>query len=173
MEKKKITIQMVTHELEPYYNRDSRILILGSIPSVKSREYGFYYMHPQNKFWKVLTSVYEEELPDTIESKKAFLKRHHLALWDVIASCEIHGSSDSSIKKVVPNDINHLLRNSKIDIIFTTGKKAQALYEKYCYPSTGIPAIYLPSTSPANIGNYSFEMLKQEYNKIRSVELED
>ncbi len=166
---KKEQVSQVTHEFGPYFNEDSRILILGSIPSVKSREFGFYYMHPQNRFWKVLSSIYEEDIPDSIDSKKDFLKRHHLALWDVICSCEIKGSSDSTIKKVVVNDINYLLRNSKIDIIFTTGKKAQMLYEKYCYPDTAVHAVYLPSTSSANIGNYTFEELKMAYNKMKEI----
>lgn len=155
--------QKITHEFDAYYNKDSEILILGSIPSVKSREYGFYYMHPQNKFWKVLTFIYQDADPESLDEKKEFLKKHKIALWDVLSSCEIKGSSDSSIKNPIPNDINRILRESNIKSIYTTGKTATKLYEKYCYPNTKRKSIYLPSTSPANIGNYSFEKLVEEY----------
>lgn len=164
--------QKVMHEFDAYYNKNSKILILGSIPSVKSREYGFYYMHPQNKFWKVLAEVYQDVYPETIEEKKEFLKRHQIALWDVLSSCEIKGSSDSSIKNPIPNDIDRILKESSIKQIYTTGKTATKLYEKYCYPQVKRKSIYLPSTSPANIGNYSFEKLVEEY-KILLEERDD
>lgn len=153
----------IKHELEPFYNSDSEILILGSIPSVKSRELGFYYCHPQNKFWKILANIYKETELKTIEEKKQFLVKHKIALFDVIASCDIKGSSDSSIKNIKVNDINKLIKNSKINKIFTTGEKATNLYKKYCYPITKIESIYLPSTSPANCGYCSYEELVKIY----------
>ena len=162
----------VNHEFGPYYNSDSKILILGSIPSVKSRELGFYYMHPQNRFWKVLSAVFNETVPDTIELKKNFLKRHYIALWDVITSCDIIGSSDASIKNVRVNDIKGLIDKTNIKYVFVTGKKALSLYDKYCYFKTNVKAIYLPSTSPANqtikyddlLGKY--RLVAQVLNKI-------
>ena len=137
----------VSHEFGPYINKDSKILILGSIPSVKSREYGFYYMHPQNRFWKIMSDLFDEEFPETLPDKKNFLKRHYIALWDVLESCEIKGSSDSSIKNPRVNDIKGLILDTDVKAIFVTGKKALELYNKYCYKDICIPAIYLPSTS--------------------------
>lgn len=159
-------IKKVNHELEPIYNKDSKILILGSIPSPKSREYGFYYAHPQNKFWKVLSEIFNIEIKNDNDFKKEFLLKNKIALWDVIASCDIKGASDTSIKNVKVNDINKLIRNSKIDTIFTTGKRANDLYMKYCYCNTKIESIYLPSTSPANCANFSFEDLVSKYKII-------
>ena len=118
----------VNHELAPIYEKDSELLILGTIPSVKSRELGFYYMHPQNRFWKVLAALKEEEVPETIEEKKYFLKKHKIALWDVLASCEIAKSSDSSIKNIKVNDIGRLLKETNIKKIYITGKKAYEIY---------------------------------------------
>ena len=158
-------MKKVFHEFEPYYNNDSKILILGSIPSVKSREQGFYYAHPQNKFWKVLANIYNQNEAKTIVQKKEFLKINKIALWDVIKSCEINGSSDSSIKNIEVNNINEIISNSKIKKIFTTGKKATDLYQKYCYPNTKIKSIYLPSTSPANCASYSYEKLLEIYKE--------
>ena len=140
----------VKHEIEPIYNKSSKILILGSFPSVKSREAGFFYGHPQNRFWKILAAVLGVEVPVTVEEKKAMLLNHQIALWDVIASCTISGSSDSSIKDVVPNDLEHLLKETQISKIYVNGGTAYKLYEKYTRKKTGIPAIKLPSTSPAN-----------------------
>lgn len=159
-------IQKVHHELNPVYNSESKILILGSIPSPKSREIGFYYSHPQNKFWKVLSAIFNTKIPDDINSKREFLLNNHIALWDVIDSCDIIGASDSSIKNIKVNDINRILKNSNIKTIFTTGKKADNLYMKYCYPKTKIKSIYLPSTSPANCANYTFEDLVEKYKVI-------
>lgn len=158
---------MVYHTLEPIYDENSEILILGSMPSVKSREIGFYYAHPQNRFFKVLSSIYNEELPVTKQEKIAFLKKHHIALFDVLKSCEIDGSKDSSIQNVEVNDFEIILKNSKITKIYTTGKKAYELYQQYCYPKTGIEAIYLPSTSMANSGNYTLEDLIKIYQVIK------
>lgn len=158
----------VTHELSPYYDANSKVLILGSMPSVKSKELGFYYMHPQNRFWKTLAKVYDEDLPINIEARKHFLTRHKIALWDVIESCTITGSSDSSIKDVKVNDINMILKNSNVKQIFTTGKKAFNLYQKYCLSKTKKEAISLPSTSPANCPKGIEDKLYHEYLKVRN-----
>ena len=158
--------QIVNHTFPVCYQKDSKILILGSMPSVKSRELGFYYMHPKNRFWKVISMVLEEAIPETIEDKKEFLKRNKIALWDVIQSCEIKGSSDSSISKVIPNDIKSLLDKTDIKTVYVTGKKALELYQKYIYPTTNIDAIYLPSTSPAN-AVLKLDDLIEEYRIIK------
>lgn len=140
----------VTHTFAPVYDQNSRILILGSFPSVKSREQQFYYGHPQNRFWKVMAQLCGEGKPETIEEKKAFLLKHHIALWDVIESCDIMGSSDSSIRNVIPNDMNVILKAAEIQGIFVNGDKAYQLYLKYC-KKEGQPLLKkLPSTSPAN-----------------------
>lgn len=141
---------MLTHPIPPLYAPDARILILGSFPSVASREAAFFYGHKQNRFWRVLAALFAEELPTTVEEKTDFVLRHRIALWDVIASCEITGSSDSSIRNVVPSDITPILRETQISAIFTNGGKASALYRKYQEKETGIAAHPLPSTSPAN-----------------------
>lgn len=156
---------MITyHELKPVYDKNSKVLILGSMPSVKSKEVGFYYGHKQNRFWKVLSDIFNEELFD-IASKRAFLEKYHIALWDVIKECEITGSSDNSIKNVKVNDLNVILNEANIKAIFVTGKVAEKLYNKYCYPNTLIKAIYLPSTSPAN-QQIKYEELKEKYKEI-------
>ncbi len=157
----------VEHEFGPLYNKDSKILILGSIPSIQSRKEKFYYAHNQNRFWQVLSKVFETETPKTIEEKKKLILDNNLALWDVLASCEINNSSDSSIKNPKVNDLNKIISKSKIDTIFTTGKKAYNLYQKYCYPNTLIKATYLPSTSSANIANYSLEQLVKYYQALK------
>jgi len=144
------TLQTVTHPIPPFCEAGARVLILGSFPSVKSRESGFFYGHPQNRFWRVLAAVFEDAVPATVEEKKAFLAAHGIALWDVIASCRIEGSADSSIRDVVPNDIASLLKSHSIRAIFTNGKTAQTLYDKHIFPTLGLPTVCLPSTSPAN-----------------------
>ena len=154
------------HEFGPAYDKNSRILILGSFPSVKSREVGFYYGHPKNRFWKLLAALYQEKEPEGIPEKKAFLAKHHIALWDVIESCDITGSSDSSIRNAVVNDIGSILKDSKIQKIYANGKKAEGLYQKYVQPATGIEIIGLPSTSPANAA-FSMERLMQEWKGIK------
>lgn len=159
-------MSIIFHELKPFYNKDSEILILGSLPSVKSREMKFYYAHPQNRFWNTLAKVYKEPKPNTIKDKKNFLTRHKIALWDVISSCEITGSSDNTIKNVIPNDINLIINNSNITKIFTTGNKAYELYNKYCLKDTNIKATKLPSTSPANCKKDIENTLYHEYKKI-------
>ena len=141
---------MILHPFPPLYDKNSRVLILGSFPSVKSREQMFFYGHPQNRFWKVIARVFESEVPATIEEKTNFLLSNHIALWDVIASCEITGSSDSSIKNVVANNIEPILKSADIKEIFVNGKTAFKYYEKYTKTKVGREAICLPSTSPAN-----------------------
>ena len=141
---------MPIHPLDPVWDRHSRVLVLGSFPSVRSREIGFYYAHPQNRFWPVLADVFGESIPRTTQERKAFALCHGVALWDVIASCEINGSSDASIRNVVPNDIASLLNQSAIMHILCNGKRAHDLYMRFCAPVTGVSAILLPSTSAAN-----------------------
>ena len=140
----------IVHSFEPVYDKDSEILILGTLPSVKSRENNFYYGHKQNRFWKVLAILLKEPVPDTIEEKKAMLLAHRVALWDVIQSCDIKGSSDSSIKNVQPTDIGMILEKTNVTQIYANGNKAGQLYKRYQFPVTGIEATVLPSTSPAN-----------------------
>lgn len=156
----------VTHTFEPVFNNDSRILILGSFPSVKSRENNFYYGHPQNRFWKLLARIYEADVPQTIEEKKLFLLEHHIAVWDVIESCTIIGSSDSSIKDVVVNDFSMILKNSRIETIYVNGGKAYELYHRYAEKQTGISAVKLPSTSPANAA-WNLDRLCVEWEQIK------
>lgn len=140
----------IVHSFEPVYDKASEILILGTLPSVKSRENNFYYGHKQNRFWKVLATLLKEPVPDTIEEKKAMLLAHRIALWDVIQSCDIKGSSDSSIKNVQPTDIGMILEKTNMTQIYANGNKAGQLYKRYQFPITGIEATVLPSTSPAN-----------------------
>ena len=157
--------QSLTHTFEPIYDKNSKILILGSFPSVKSRENNFYYGHPQNRFWKVIAQVTDSPVPETIEEKKALLLKHHIAIWDVIASCTILGSSDTSIRDVVVNDFSEILRNSSIQRIYVNGGKAYELYHKYAEKQTNMPAIKLPSTSPANAA-WSIERLCNAWSII-------
>ena len=156
---------MEIHTINPVYDVNSRILILGSFPSVKSREARFFYGHPQNRFWKLLGELFNENAGDCAKEKTAFLKKHNIALWDVIASCEIEGSSDSSITNVTPNDISIILEEADIRAIFTNGKTADKLYKKYIEKKTGRKAICLPSTSPANAA-WTFDKLKEEWKQI-------
>ena len=155
----------VKHPIPPVFDRSSRILILGSFPSVRSREGHFFYHHPQNRFWKTLAGVFAVPIPDTIDEKKGFLLSHHIALWDVIASCSIEGSSDSSIRDVVPNDLSLILSAADIRAIFCNGKTSWNYYRKYQEAVTGIPAVSLPSTSPANAA-WSLEKLKDSWSVI-------
>ena len=160
----------IIHPIPAFYDENSRILILGSFPSVKSREQMFFYGHPQNRFWKVLAGVCASadqiNAPETIDEKKAFLSAHHIALWDVIASCRITGSSDASIRDVVPNDIGEILDGADIRAIYTNGGKAYEQYQRYILPQTGREAVRLPSTSPANAA-YSAERLIDSWKIIR------
>lgn len=157
--------QSHNHEFPPVWDEQSHILILGSFPSVKSRKEGFFYGHPRNRFWKVLASVLSCPVPGTIEEKKDMLLSHGIALWDVIASCEIKGSSDSSIRNVVANDLSEILGTSQIEAVFTNGQTAGKLYRKYVQEKTGITAMTLPSTSPANAA-WSVERLAESWGEI-------
>lgn len=149
----------IKHEFEPVFDKNSKILVLGTIPSVKSRENNFYYGHPQNRFWKLIAALCDEDIvPQTIEEKKQMLLRNHIAVWDVISECDIIGSSDSSIKNVVPVDLSVILENADIYRIYANGGKAYELYMKYQYGKTGREIIKLPSTSPPNAA-YSLERL--------------
>lgn len=143
---------MPKHPFPPLYDKNSKVLILGSFPSVKSREQMFFYGHPQNRFWKVISAVIGANTPVTIKEKQNFLYENHIALWDVIASCDITGSSDSSIKNVVPNDLTEILKNADIKQIFVNGKTAEKYYNKYIRDTLCKDAVCLPSTSPANAG---------------------
>ncbi|SDN66414.1 DNA-deoxyinosine glycosylase [Acetanaerobacterium elongatum] len=158
--------QEITHTFDPVYDQASKILILGTMPSPKSRKNGFYYGNPQNRFWPVLAEVLSDELPVNNEEKQKFLHKHHIALWDVVHSCSIEGASDGSIRNPVPNDITRVLKAAPIGAVFTTGKKAEELYKRYCLPQTGVQAIYLPSTSPANTGRFPFAELVSAYRCI-------
>ncbi len=158
----------VIHPIEPIWDSDSRILILGSFPSVRSRQAQFYYAHPQNRFWPLLSRMFNEPLPVSIEERRAFALRHGIALWDVIQSCAITGSSDASIRDVQANDLSALLSQTQISRIFLNGQQAFRLYERYCTQSCAMPAIPLPSTSPANAA-WSMDRLMEAWKVIRSV----
>ena len=162
---KKKQYETVKHTFEPVYDENSKILILGSFPSVKSREQAFYYGHPQNLFWKVIAKITGQEVPKTIEQKKRLLRNRHIAIWDVIDSCEIIGSSDSSIRNVKVNDIQSILKNSKIQVIYANGAKAYRLFQRYVTDVEGYPLHQLPSTSPANAA-WNFERLCEAWKEI-------
>ena len=157
--------ERITHAFDPVFDFESRILILGTMPSPKSRELGFYYSHPRNRFWPVLAKIFGEEIPKTPEEKRNFCLRNKIALWDVLKECDIEGASDSSIKNAVPNDLSVILNSAKIQAIFATGATAAKLYKKFIEPETKIPATALPSTSPAN-AKIKFEELVEEYKRI-------
>lgn len=165
MAKKIEKYQSLTHTFEPVYDEHSRVLVLGTFPSVKSRENNFYYGHPQNRFWKVIAAVTESEVPETMEEKKELLLSNQIAVWDVIKSCDIIGSSDSSIKNVVANDIAGLLKITNIKTIVANGATAERLYNMYAFPQTGIEIVKMPSTSPANAA-WSLERLCGEWGKV-------
>lgn len=157
---------VVTHTFEPIYDKNSRILILGTMPSVKSREANFYYMNPQNIFWRILSNILKTPYPQAIDDKKEMLINNRIAVWDVLKSCEIEGSLDSTIKKAVPNDFSNIFSTSDITAIFTTGTKATSLFKSHCRTATGMESIYLPSTSPANKKYYSYDKILEEWKKI-------
>ena len=157
---------MTNHPFGPLYNEKSKVLILGSFPSVKSREENFFYGHPQNRFWKVLSKVLGHKTPQTIDEKREFLLKNGIALWDVIASCEITGSSDSSIKDVTANDISVILDAADIKKIYVNGKTAEKYYNKYIKNKTGREAVCLPSTSPANAA-WNVERLARVWEIIK------
>lgn len=156
----------IVHPIPPEWSADSRILILGSFPSVKSREIGFFYGHPQNRFWRLLATLFDEPIPETVDEKRTLLRAYGIALWDVIGSCSIVGSSDASITDAIPNDISRLLEGSRIERIFVNGGKAAALYDRYILPTVGCAAIRLPSTSPANAA-WSLERLAAAWKIIK------
>ena len=157
--------EKIDHPFGPLYDASSRILILGSFPSVKSREQNFFYGHPQNRFWRVVSELLDEASPQTIPEKRKMLLSHHIALWDTIASCTVTGSSDASIKDVVPNDLSKILDGADIRQIYCNGATSWSLYEKYIRPVTGRSAVKLPSTSPANAA-WSVPRLKEVWKVI-------
>ena len=180
-----MTPTTITHEIPPIWNCESRILILGTMPSPASRQAGFFYMHPQNRFWKVVPAVFGEELQfsnagtknselksQVIQERLDFLLRHQLALWDVLSSCDINGASDASIKNAAPNDFTQILTNSKITRVFCTGKTSYNLWNKFCaekYEAQfNLKTECLPSTSPANAA-WTFERLVEAYTKISEI----
>lgn len=158
--------ERISHGFAPVFDGNSRILILGTLPSGKSREMGFYYGHPQNRFWKVLAALFDEDVPQTVGEKKAMLLRNGVALWDVIESCDIIGASDSSIKNVVPADVAGLLGRTGIQRVFANGALAKKLYDRYTLQSAGVEAVKLPSTSPAN-ARFRMEDLVESWKIIR------
>lgn len=157
---------MIEHPIAPVYDENSKILILGSFPSVKSRETAFFYGHPQNRFWKVTSSVFEDKVPETIEEKREFLLRNHIAVWDVIKSCDIEGSADSTIRNVIANDLAQILEKADIRQIFVNGKTAEKYYKKYTRDKIKREAVCLPSTSPANAA-WKLDRLIEEWKLIR------
>ena len=156
---------MIQHPFPPLFDENSKILILGSFPSVKSREQMFFYGHPQNRFWRVVAGVFSQPVPQCIEEKRAFLLKNGIALWDVIASCSITGSADASIKDVTPNDLTPILNGAPIRQIFVNGKTAEKYYNKYTKPIIQKDAVCLPSTSPANAA-WSVEKLIAAWSVI-------
>jgi hypoxanthine-DNA glycosylase len=158
--------QSVIHPWGPLFNPASRVLILGTMPSPRSREEGFYYAHPRNQFWPVMGRVLEEEMPESKDEKKSLMLRRHIALWDVLRACTIRGADDASIRDAEPNDIGGLIEKTAVRAVFTTGRTATALYQRYCEKKTSIKARYLPSTSPANCRYYTFEDLVGAYRAI-------
>lgn len=158
-------MEHIIHSIEPVFDTESRVLILGTMPSPKSREVQFYYGHPQNRFWRVLAAVLGEEVPQSVPEKKAMLLRHRIALWDVLAECEITGASDSSIRNPVANDLSVILGHAPVQAVFTTGATAWKLYTRLQKPHTGIEAVRLPSTSPANCA-VKMEALTEAYKAI-------
>ena len=156
---------MLCHPIEPVFDSNSRILILGSFPSVKSREAQFFYGHPQNRFWKVMAAVLNTQVPQTVDEKRALLLSSNIALWDVIGSCEISGSSDSSIRQVVPNDLSEIFTTASIQAVFCNGGTSYQNYRKYTQAKTGFEAIQLPSTSPANAA-WSLERLTRSWSVL-------
>lgn len=155
----------ILHPIPPVFDADSRILILGSFPSVRSREEGFFYGHPRNRFWAVLSRLLEEPLPATVEEKKAFLLRSRIALWDVIQSCTLTGSSDSSIRDVIPNDLSEIFSAADIRAVFVNGRTAEKLFRTWIAPKTGTGCVPLPSTSPANAA-WDLDRLTESWSVI-------
>ncbi len=160
------SVQRIQHPFEPLFSDNSRILILGSFPSVRSREQNFFYGHPQNRFWKVIAALYGTEVPASVSEKKALILGHGLALWDSIASCTVTGSSDASIRDVRPNDLRIILDSSPIERIYCNGQKSFEMYARYILPKIGREAVCLPSTSPAN-ARWSLEKLIAAWSVLK------
>ncbi|WP_084146024.1 DNA-deoxyinosine glycosylase [Anaerovorax odorimutans] len=161
-------MEYIEHPWDAIYNKESKILILGSMPSPKSREVNFYYGHPQNIFWKTLAQVLEDDEPENSpDARREFLIKNKIAVWDVLASCEIKGARDESIKNAKVNDFHDILNNSKIKAIFTTGKAATELFNKKCSERVGREAIYLPSTSPANRAQQAKSEFMEKWRQIK------
>lgn len=159
-------MEHVTHTIPPTFDENSRVLVLGSFPSPKSREFGYNYGHPQNRFWRVLAQLASEEVPADNGEKRAFCLRHGIALWDVVAECDIQGASDTSIKNARPNALSLITKAAPIEAVFCTGAKAFELYQRLgCEQECGLPATRLPSTSPAN-ASCSFDRLLEAYSAI-------
>lgn len=158
-------MNIIKHSFEPIYNNKSKILILGSFPSVLSRENNFYYGNTQNRFWKVLSILTDSTLPSSKADKISLLLKYNIALWDVVESCSIIGSSDNSISNVIPVDLSIIMNHANIEKIFVNGSMADKLYKKYCYSYTGINAVKLPSTSPAN-ATYTLERLLENWQQV-------
>lgn len=155
------------HTIPPVFDKNSKVLVLGSFPSPKSREMGFFYGHRQNRFWEVIAKVFDEPFPETVETRRSFLFRNGIAMWDVCASCDIIGASDSSIKNVVPNDFSEIFATADIRAVFCTGRASHTLFKKHCEEKYGIEATYLPSTSAANRAGYDVAALVAHYKKVR------
>ena len=159
------TFERVEHPFGPLFDADCRVLVLGSMPSVKSREQAFFYGHPQNRFWPLMARLFGEEAPASIGEKRALALRHHVALWDVIASCEIAGSSDADIRDVIPNDLSPIFEGAKIERIFCNGRTAGAYFARFQQKTFGIDAVTLPSTSPANAA-WSMDRLAEAWRVV-------
>lgn len=157
--------ETITHPLEPCFTKDSKILILGSFPSVKTREYGFFYGHPQNRFWRVMEILFGEDLANGIATRKDFLSRHHIALYDSIYQCDIVGSSDASIKNAQPSDLSRIIKGADIKEVFLNGSTSYKYYKKYHEKTLGLEGVKLPSTSPAN-ARYRLDDLANEWGVI-------
>lgn len=170
MTEERTGLKTLQHTIEPVFCENSKILILGTFPSVKSREVAFFYGHPRNRFWKVIAESFDKRVPETIDEKKQLILESNLAVWDVIASCQIIGSSDSSIKNVVPNDINQIIRIADIKKIILNGKTAYKLYKKYLEQDINIPTAVLPSTSPANAGITQKDLTDRWKKELLSIE---
>lgn len=156
----------IVHPFGPLYDASSRVLILGSLPSVKSREQNFFYGHPQNRFWPLLAALFGEPVPATVEEKKALALRHHVALWDTIYSCDIVGSSDSSIRNVVPTDLREIIGGSAVCRVFCNGGASGRCYQRYQAKRLGLEATVLPSTSPANAA-WTMDRLLEAWRTVR------
>ncbi|NLM00391.1 MAG: DNA-deoxyinosine glycosylase [Treponema sp.] len=163
-----MNLETIIHPFEPVFDSNSKVLILGTMPCLVSRKNNFYYANPHNRFWQVLSAVFDESLPYTVEDKKQFVLKHGIALWDILQSCEMSGADETTIKKPVANDLTKILTGSNIKIIYVVGDKAFKFYKKYCQKQTLIPAIKLPSTSTANQGRFPLNVLIDKYMVLKT-----